>query len=82
MTKKRILINAFSLRGGGGQTHLIKIIEYLEKVRDFSVTILVSNQSNLRIQRDDVAIIRVKWPVDNPLLRALWEIFFLPFLIN
>jgi len=83
MTKKnRIIINALSLRGGGGQTHLIKIIEYLEKVRDFSVTILVSSQSNLKIQRDDLEIIRVNWSVDNPILRSFWEIFFLPSLIK
>jgi len=83
MTKKnRIIINAFSLRGGGGQTHLIKIIEYLERVRDFSVTILISNQSNLRIQRDDVEFIKVNWPVDNPVLRSFWEIFYLPSLLK
>ena len=45
MQKKRIMINTFALRGGGGQTHLLKIMEYLEDARNFSVILLVSSFS-------------------------------------
>jgi len=82
MQKKIIMINAFALRGGGGQTHLIKIIQYLDKVRDFSVTVLLPHKSDLIFQRDDIEIIQVKWPVENPIMRTIWEIFYLPILLK
>ena len=81
MQKKRIMINAFALRGGGGQTHLIKIIQYLDKVRDFSVTVLLAHKSDLVFQRDDIKVIQVRWPVENPIMRTIWEIFYLPILL-
>ena len=82
MQKKRIMINAFALRGGGGQTHLIKIINYLDKVRDFSVAVLLPHKSNLVFQRNDIEIIQVKWAVENPIMRTIWEIFYLPILLK
>lgn len=79
---KKILINAFSLKEGGGQTHLIKIIEYLKVSRDFSVTILASKKSNFNFNRDDIELINIKWPLHNPIFRFFWEVLFLPSLLK
>ena len=81
MQKKRIMINTFALRGGGGQTHLLKIMEYLEGTRNFSVILLVSSSTNIIVDRKDIEILKVKWPVNNPVMRFIWEILFLPYVL-
>ena len=82
MPKRKILINCFSLRDGGGQTHILKLIEHLKYDRNYSVIVLLSKKSSLKIPREDVEKIVINWPVENQLLRTLWEILILPLLMK
>jgi glycosyltransferase involved in cell wall biosynthesis len=68
----KILINAFSARLGGGQTYLINLLEFLRP--DDSVQVFVLAPDSLEMpDRGNIHRVRVRWPVANPVSRAIWE---------
>jgi glycosyltransferase involved in cell wall biosynthesis len=68
----KILINAFSARLGGGQTYLINLLEFLRQ--DDSVQVFVLAPDSLEVpERGNIHRVRVRWPVENPVSRAIWE---------
>jgi len=77
----KIVIDALSARFGGGQTYIANILAYLPDSMDAEV--LIFAPSTL-ILREDPRIIRGKvlWPTDNPILRALWQILYLPVILR
>jgi glycosyltransferase involved in cell wall biosynthesis len=72
-----IVINALSARLGGGQTYLKNLLAHLPEKMDLKIIIFAPESlllpADYRIRRGFSA-----WPTENPVLRALWEIFFLP----
>ncbi|WP_191965544.1 glycosyltransferase family 4 protein [Oryzomonas sagensis] len=72
----KIVINAFSARRGGGQTYLLNLLQYLEDCSGLDIFIFCPD--TLRFP-DHPAVKRLttSWPIENPLLRALWEKFVL-----
>lgn len=81
MKNKRILVNTFPLKDGGGQTHILKITEYLKDEKFPEIIILKSNFSNLDFKKSKIKILETSFPVNNPILRVFYEIFFIPFLL-
>jgi glycosyltransferase involved in cell wall biosynthesis len=68
----KVLVNAFSARLGGGQTYLINLLEFLRQ--DESVEVFVLAPDSLELpERRNIHRIRVHWPVENPVTRAIWE---------
>ena len=80
LSNNRVLINALSARDGGGQTYLINIIKYYER-NDLELFLLLSKDSKLDISHRNLKLVRINFPVENPITRAFWEIFLLPFLL-
>jgi len=78
---KKILINTFPLKDGGGQTHIQKIIEYLEEEKSLEIIILKSKFSNLNFKKSNVKHYETTFPVNNPILRIFYEIFYIPILL-
>ncbi|MDH5523676.1 MAG: glycosyltransferase family 4 protein [Desulfobulbaceae bacterium] len=68
-----IVINAFSARRGGGKTYLRNLLLYCPNDDGLKVTVLVASSSKLEVTHPNIQIYRVKFPVDNPLLRVFWE---------
>jgi glycosyltransferase involved in cell wall biosynthesis len=65
-------VNAFSAREGGGQTYLKSLLEFLRQ--DESVEVFVLAPDSLELpERKNIHRIRVRWPVENPATRAIWE---------
>ncbi len=81
MKNKRILVNTFPLKDGGGQTHILKITEYLKDEKFLEIIILKSNFSNLDFKKSKIKILETSFPVNNPILRVFYEIFFIPILL-
>ena len=82
MKIKKILVNTFPLKDGGGQTHILKIIEYLNE-KNLEVIILKSRFSDLNFKKSKVKLHETIFPVNNPVIRVFYEIFFIPiFLIK
>jgi glycosyltransferase involved in cell wall biosynthesis len=77
---KKILVNTFPLKDGGGQTHILKIIEYLNE-KNLEVIILKSRFSDLKFKKSKAKLYETIFPVNNPLLRAFYEIFYIPILL-
>lgn len=76
-----IVINALSARRGGGQTYLINLLQHLDSHSVSNIYILAPD--SLFLPNDDrIARIAIKWPTDNPVLRAVWEKFRLPALLR
>lgn len=74
----KILINAFSARQGGGQTYLINLLEHLPDSIDLEL--LVFAPASLKLPANDkIKRCATRWPTTNPIARALWERFFLPY---
>lgn len=73
----KILINAANARLGGGQTYLVNLLRHIPDRSDLEL--LVYAPESLDIPHHG-AVRRMKscWPLDNPLLRTLWERFVLP----
>ncbi len=68
----KVLINAFSARQGGGQTYLHNLLSFLPPENTAQVFVLAP-ESLLLPQTAHITRIRVRWPVENPFLRAIWE---------
>lgn len=74
---KRILINAYSAKIGGGRTYLTNLLENLPEHKD--VRIFVYADEDLVVVCDHrVTLLRTKFPTRNPFSRLLWEFFLLP----
>ena len=76
-----IVINALSARRGGGQTYLRNLLEHGEARDGLKIFMLAPDSLDLPHERD-IERIRVRWPTGNPVLRAVWERFFLPRLLK
>lgn len=77
----KIIVNAFSAKLGGGQTYLRNLFAYMPI--DDEIEFLVFGPDSLGLpKRPDVKIMHSKWPTDNPISRAFWELFILPFTIK
>lgn len=78
----KVLVNAFSARLGGGQTYMNNLLEFLHEDIPIDVFVLAPESLELPEQRPNVHRVRVGWPVENPLARAVWEIVSLPRLVR
>lgn len=73
----KVVINAFSARLGGGQTYLKQLLGHLPA--DAGLDIVLFAPDSLVVAPDPrISRPTVKWPVGNPLLRAVWERLVLP----
>ena len=79
MKNKKILVNTFPLKDGGGQTHILKIIEYFKDEKFLEIIILKSKFSNLNFKKSRVKLHETTFPVNNPILRVFYEIFIFQF---
>ena len=66
----------------GARPYIKKLIEHLKYDRNYSVIAIAFKKSSLKIPREDVEKIVINWPVENQLLRTLWEILILPLLMK
>ncbi len=77
---RRILINAFSAKLGGGKTYINNLLQRLP-LGDFHILIFAADDVTIpndpRLQR-----MQTSWPTDNPIFRSWWEKFYLPFLLR
>lgn len=73
---RKILVNAFSAKVGGGKTYVANLLQHLPN-EDFKLYIYLPEDMSIP---DDPRLIRLRtsWPTHNPFLRSLWEIFILP----
>jgi glycosyltransferase involved in cell wall biosynthesis len=78
----RILINAFSARQGGGQTYLKNLLEFLPEELKLKVFLLVPQNLWNLANGSGITVIRTRWPMENPIVRAIWEKFRLPSVIK
>jgi len=77
-----IVINAFSARRGGGKTYLRNILMYLPQKKNLKVTVLTSLNSKFNFNHSNIEVKKIKFPVENPLFRIVWETFILPFYLR
>lgn len=78
----RVLINAFSARQGGGQTYLKNLLEFLPEDLKLEVFLLVPENLDYLANEPGITMIRTRWSMENPIVRAIWEKFRLPSLIK
>jgi len=78
----RILINALSARRGGGETYLVNLLQHLPENFPHRILVLAPATLQLAVTHESVTSIRVAAPVDNPVIRAVWERVRLPGLIR
>ena len=77
----KIVINAFSARIGGAQTYLLNLLNNLPGNFPLEIHIFAPRKLVLPIH-DSIKRIYTKFPTENPILRAFWEIFLLPFYLR
>ena len=76
---KRILINAFSARLGGGKTYIINLLKHLPEGYDVTILVGAYNAADfLPFKKDNVSFVVKSMSLKNPVIRILWEIFVLP----
>jgi glycosyltransferase involved in cell wall biosynthesis len=76
----KILINAFSLRLGGGQTYLTNILKHSPEDKNFKIYLLCDSSLKIDNFPENVYILNHRGFI-NPLVRACWENIFIPFLV-
>ncbi len=77
----KIVINALSARRGGGQTYLKNLLQNMNGFNGDKIFVL--SPDSLQISyHPKIEKIRIKWPTENPLFRALWERYCLPGLLK
>ena len=72
-----MLINALSARQGGGQTYLINLLSRLPPGEPSTIYLLAPDAVGETLASERVRLLKPRWPVANPVLRALWETLFL-----
>ena len=77
----KIVINALSARRGGGQTYLINLLKNMNGFNGDKVFVLPPDPLKIP-SHPKIEKIRVKFPTENPLFRALWERYCLPGLLK
>jgi len=78
----RIVVNALSARQGGGQTYIMNLLESFPERSAAEIFLLAPDSLSLPLSKKNVTKIHVKWPVENPFTRAVWEWFYLPKLLK
>lgn len=73
----KIVINAYSARQGGGQTYLVNLLSHLPKHDALQLEVFAPEQLKLPAH-PNIKRVQTSWPTENPLLRAVWEIWALP----
>ena len=77
----KILINALSAKLGGGQTYLINLLAHLPDREDFEI--LIYAPASLKLSHHaKIKICATRWPTNNPIARAFWEKFLLPWVLR
>jgi glycosyltransferase involved in cell wall biosynthesis len=79
---RHIVIAAFSARRGGGKTYLLNLLKSFPTSTNLKVTMLVSKNYEIENIPATINVKVVYFPVDNPLLRVIWESMILPFLLR
>jgi glycosyltransferase involved in cell wall biosynthesis len=74
----RVLVNALSARLGGGQTYVMNLVRFLPEGVPVEIFIVAPDSLNLPVNRKNIKRIAVRWPVGNPIMRAVWERLCLP----
>jgi hypothetical protein len=69
----RILLNALSARQGGGQTYESNLLNFLTEQSTAEIFVLAPDSLLQPTQRNNIKKISVNWPVENSLVRAVWE---------
>ena len=77
----KIYINALSARLGGGQTYLINLLKYLPKRDDCEYVVYCPSSLELPNEKN---VVKISLGVvgDNFIMRSLWELFVLPFVLG
>jgi glycosyltransferase involved in cell wall biosynthesis len=78
----RIVVNALSAREGGGQTYVINLLQSFPERFAAEIFILAPDSLALPLSKKNFTKIQVKWPVENPFTRAIWEWLYLPKLLT
>src|SRR5579862_4350839 len=76
-----VLLNALSARHGGGQTYVTNLVHHLPTDDFFKLYVLAPDSLALPEDNPRINKICVKWPVENPFVRAMWERVHLPELV-
>src|SRR5689334_17869378 len=77
---RKILINGFSARLGGGKTYIKNLLARLPE-GDFELYLFLSD--DFEIPRDTrVHRLSTSWPTNNPFSRLFWEKFVLPWVLR
>jgi glycosyltransferase involved in cell wall biosynthesis len=80
--KTTVLINALSARQGGGQTYVTNLLDHLPPCAPMTVYVLAPDTLPLPGHDPRIRRIPAPEPLQNPLLRTVWEKFRLPALVS
>ena len=72
-----MLIDALSAREGGGQTYLLNLLTRLPPDEPSAIYLLAPDAIGETVASERVRLLKPRWPVASPVLRALWEMLFL-----
>jgi len=79
---RHIIIDAFSARRGGGKTYLLNLLKSFPISRNLKVTMLVSKNYEIENIPTTINVEVVLFPVDNSILRLIWQSMILPFYLR
>jgi glycosyltransferase involved in cell wall biosynthesis len=80
--KTTVLVNALSARQGGGQTYVTNLLDHLPRCAPIAIYVLAPDTLTLPSDDPRIRRIPVRWPLQSPFLRAVWEKFRLPALLS
>lgn len=78
----KILVNALSVRSGGGQTYLSSLLDNTLERDDLLLYILCDDSLLLPVDRSNIRRIKPRWPTQRPLGRTIWEYLMLSRLLR
>jgi glycosyltransferase involved in cell wall biosynthesis len=73
----KIVINAYSAKQGGGQTYLINLLSHLPAENTPLIEVFAPSRLHLA-EHPNIRRVSTTWSTENPLMRALWEWWWLP----
>ncbi len=77
-----VFIDALSAKNGGGITYIENLLQRIPSKKKLKIYIATQKDFIYNGKDKRIYFYKTNWPTSNPLLRFIWQVFFLPFVLN
>ncbi len=77
-----VFIDALSAKNGGGVTYIENLLQKIPLRKNLKIYIATQKDFVFKGNDKRLSFYKTNWPISNPVLRLVWQFFFLPFILD